>query len=157
MPSLPLSPGTGSLGPASRYPGRGSYAPEMLTDDDRELLGAPQFAVIATLMPDGSPHTSTVWVDSDGDDVLVNTSEGRVKPANVRRDPRVALPVWDRDDPYRQVIVRGRVVELTHEGAEDHIDELSRRYTGRFPYPWRSEGEQRVILRIRPDAVIRPD
>jgi PPOX class probable F420-dependent enzyme len=129
----------------------------MLTDEDRELLGAPQFAVIATLMPDGSPQTSTVWVDTDGDDVLVNTSEGRVKPANVRRDPRVALTVWDRDDPYRQVIVRGRVVELTHEGAEDHIDELSRRYTGRFPYPWRSEGEQRVILRIRPDAVIRPD
>jgi PPOX class probable F420-dependent enzyme len=129
----------------------------MLTDDDRELLGAPQFAVIATLMPDGSPQTSTVWVDSDVDDVLVNTSEGRVKPANVRRDPRVALTVWDRDDPYRQVIVRGRVVELTHEGAEDHIDELSRRYTGRFPYPWRSEGERRVILRIRPDAVIRPD
>jgi PPOX class probable F420-dependent enzyme len=129
----------------------------MLTDDDRELLGAPQFAVIATLMPDGSPQTSTVWVDTDGDHVLVNTSEGRVKPANVRRDPRVALTVWDREDPYRQVIVRGRVVELTHEGAEDHIDELSRRYTGRFPYPWRSEGEQRVILRIRPDAVIRPD
>jgi PPOX class probable F420-dependent enzyme len=113
--------------------------------------------VIATLMPDGSPQTSTVWVDTDGDHVLVNTSEGRVKPANVRRDPRVALTVWDREDPYRQVIVRGRVVELTHEGAEDHIDELSRRYTGRFPYPWRSEGEQRVILRIRPDAVIRPD
>jgi PPOX class probable F420-dependent enzyme len=129
----------------------------MLTDEDRELLGAPQFAVIATLMPDGSPQTSTVWVDTDGDDVLVNTSEGRVKPANVRRDPRVALTVWDRDDPYRQVIVRGRVVELTHEGAEEHIDELSRRYTGRFPYPWRSEGERRVILRIRPDAVIRPD
>jgi PPOX class probable F420-dependent enzyme len=129
----------------------------MLTDDDRELLGAPQFAVIATLMRDGSPQTSTVWVDTDGDHVLVNTSEGRVKPANVRRDPRVALTVWDREDPYRQVIVRGRVVELTHEGAEDHIDELSRRYTGRFPYPWRSEGEQRVILRIRPDAVIRPD
>jgi PPOX class probable F420-dependent enzyme len=129
----------------------------MLTDDDRELLGAPQFAVIATLMADGSPQTSTVWVDTDGDDVLVNTAEGRVKPANVRRDPRVALTVWDRDDPYRQVIVRGRVVELTHEGAEDHIDELSRRYTGRFPYPWRSEGERRVILRIRPDAVIRPE
>jgi PPOX class probable F420-dependent enzyme len=129
----------------------------MLTEDDRELLGAPQFAVMATLMPDGSPQTSTVWVDTDGDDVLVNTAEGRVKPANVRHDPRVALTVWDRDDPYRQVIVRGRVVELTHEGAEDHIDELSRRYTGRFPYPWRSEGERRVILRIRPDAVIRPD
>jgi PPOX class probable F420-dependent enzyme len=129
----------------------------MLTDDDRRLLDAPNFAVIATLMPDGSPQSSTVWVDTDGDDVLVNTAEGRVKPANVRRDPRVAVTAWDRDDPYQQVIVRGRVIELTHEGAEDHIDELSRRYTGRFPYPWRSEGEQRVILRIRPDAVIRPD
>jgi PPOX class probable F420-dependent enzyme len=129
----------------------------MLTDEDRRLLNAPYFAVIATLMRDGSPQTSTVWVDTDGDDVLVNTAEGRVKPANVRRDPRVALTVWDRDDPYRQVIIRGRVIELTHDGAEDHIDELSRSYTGRFPYPWRSEGEQRVILRIRPDAVIHPD
>ena len=129
----------------------------MLTDDDRRLLGAPQFAVLATLMPDGSPQASTVWVDTDGDDVLVNTAEGRVKPANVRRDPRVALTVWDRDDPYRQLIIRGRVSELTHDGAEDHIDELSRRYTGRFPYPWRSEGEARVILRIRPDTVIHPN
>ena len=129
----------------------------MLTEDDRPLLGAPQFAVLATLMPDGSPQASTVWVDTDGDDVLVNTAEGRVKPANVRRDPRVALTVWDRDDPYRQLIIRGRVSELTHDGAEDHIDELSRRYTGRFPYPWRSEGEARVILRIRPDTVIHPE
>jgi PPOX class probable F420-dependent enzyme len=129
----------------------------VLTDDDRRLLGAPHFAVIATLMPDGSPHASTVWIDTDGDDVLVNTAEGRVKATNVRRDPRVAITVWDPDDPYRQVIIRGRVTELTHEGAEDHIDELSRRYTGRFPYPWRDEGERRVILRIRPAAVIHPD
>jgi len=129
----------------------------MLTDDDRRLLGAPQFAVLATVMSDGSPQASTVWVDTDGDDVLVNTAEGRVKPANVRRDPRVALTVWDRDDPYRQVIIRGRVSELTRDGAEDHIDELSRRYTGRFPYPWRSEGEARVILRIHPETVIHPE
>ena len=129
----------------------------MLTDDDRRLLGAPQFAVLATVMPDGSPQASTVWVDTDGDDVLVNTAEGRVKPANVRRDPRVALTVWDRDNPYRQVIIRGRVSELTRDGAEDHIDELSRRYTGRFPYPWRSEGEARVILRIHPETVIHPE
>jgi PPOX class probable F420-dependent enzyme len=71
----------------------------VLTDDDRRLLGAPHFAVIATLMPDGSPHASTVWIDTDGDDVLVNTAEGRVKPTNVRRDPRVAITVWDPDDP----------------------------------------------------------
>jgi len=129
----------------------------MLTDADRRLLGPPQFAVLTTLMPDGSPQASTVWVDTDGDDVLVNTAEGRVKPANVRRDPRVAVTVWDRDDPYRQVLIRGQVTEITHQGAEDHIDELSRRYTGTFPYPWRSDGEVRVILRIRPETVTRPD
>jgi PPOX class probable F420-dependent enzyme len=129
----------------------------VLTDDDRRLLAAPHFAVLATLMPDGSPQTSTVWIDTDGVHVLVNTAEGRVKPANVRRDPRVSVTAYDADDPYRQVIVRGRVVEITHDGAEDHIDELSRRYTGRFPYPWRSEGERRVILRILPDSVIHPD
>lgn len=124
-----------------------------LTDRTRRFLEAANFASIATAMADGAPHVSTVWVDVDGDDVLVNTAEGRVKTENVRRDPRVAISLFDQDDPYEQVVVHGRVVEVTSEGADEHIDRLARKYLGLEAYPWRSDGERRVILRIRPDRV----
>ena len=125
----------------------------MLTDDDRRLLGAPHFAVIATLMPDGSPHTSTVWVDTDGDDILVNTAEGRVKPVNVRRDPRVSLSVVDPENPYRYVEIRGRVVDITQEGADESINQLAKKYLGVDQYPYRQPGEVRVIYRVKPEHV----
>jgi PPOX class probable F420-dependent enzyme len=127
----------------------------MLTDEDRAMLRAPNFAVLSTLMPDGSPQASIVWITTDGDDILVDTAEGRAKPRNVRLDPRVVVTAWDRDDPYEQLIVRGRVIEVTHDGAEDAIDELSRSYTGTFPYPWRAPGEKRVLLRIRAESIVR--
>lgn len=118
-----------------------------LTSRQRRLLQAPHIAHLATLMPDGSPQVTPVWVDNDGAFVLVNTAKGRVKHQNVLRDPRVALSATDRDDPYTKVLVRGRVAEVTPEGAPGHIHALARRYLG-HDYPYRTD--DRVLLRIRP-------
>jgi PPOX class probable F420-dependent enzyme len=126
----------------------------MLSDRDRRIMEGPNFASVATVMPDGSPHVSTIWIDLDGDDVVVfNTSEGRVKIANLRRDPRVAISVFDQNDPYEQVVVHGTVVDLTHDGAREHIDRLAKKYLGLDEYPWLEPGEQRVIVRVRPDHI----
>jgi PPOX class probable F420-dependent enzyme len=126
----------------------------MLSERDRRILAAPNFASLATVMPDGAPHVSTVWLDVDGDEVLVNTGEGLVKTENVRRDARVAISVFDQqDDPYEQVVIRGTVVDITPEGADEHIDRLANKYLGVDSYPWREPGEQRLILRIRIDRV----
>jgi PPOX class probable F420-dependent enzyme len=125
----------------------------MLSDRDRRIMEGPNFASVATVMPDGSPHVSTIWIDVDGDDVVFNTSEGRVKTANLRRDPRVAISVFDQNDPYEQVVVHGTVVDLTHDGAREHIDRLAKKYLGLDEYPWLEPGEQRVIVRVRPDHI----
>ncbi|HET9248431.1 MAG TPA: PPOX class F420-dependent oxidoreductase [Actinomycetota bacterium] len=125
----------------------------MLSDRDRRIIDAPNFASVATLMPDGSPQVSTIWIDRDGDDVLFNTAERRVKTDNLRRDGRVAISVFDQEDHDEQVIVRGTVVDMTTEGADDHIDFLAKKYLGADTYPFRDPDEQRVIVRVRPDHV----
>ncbi len=125
----------------------------MFTESQRALFAGKNFAHIATLMPDGSPQVTPVWVTLDGDDVIVNSAEGRVKTENVRRDPRVAISVLSSTDPYEYATVRGRVVEMTHDGADGSIDGLALKYLGVDSYPYRDPSEQRVILRIRPDSV----
>lgn len=125
----------------------------MLSERDRRIIEAPNFASVATLMPNGSPQVSTIWIDLDGDDVLFNSAEGRVKTDNIRRDTRVAISVFDLADPYEQVVLRGTVVDMTHEGADDHIDFLAKKYIGADSYPWRDPGEQRVVVRVRVDHV----
>ena len=117
----------------------------------REILRKQSFANLATLMPDGAPQVTPVWVDVDEDDILINTAEGRLKARNMREDPRVALSVPDPDDPYRALIVRGRVVEMTDEGADEHIDALAKKYLGEDRYPFRQPGEERVKVRIEPE------
>ena len=121
----------------------------MLSERDRRILEAPNFASVATVMPDGSPHVSTIWIDVDGDDVLFNTSEGRVKTFNIRRDPRVSISAFDQGDPYEQVVINGTVVDITRDGAREHIDRLAKKYLGLDEYPWLEPGEQRVIVRVR--------
>jgi len=128
--------------------------PIALPEGVKKLFQEPNFAHIATLMPDGSPQVTAVWVDIEGDRILVNTAEGRAKPRNVRRDPRVAISIAKQDNPYSSAFVRGRVVEITHDGAEAHIDKLTKKYIGQDRYPWRGPGEQRVILVIEPERVI---
>lgn len=119
----------------------------------RDLLEKPNFGHLATLMPDGSPQVTPVWVDIEGDTILFNTAEGRVKTRNLDRDGRVAISVADQHNPYRYIQVRGRVVSRTHDGADAHIDRLAKKYLGQDRYPFRQPGEQRVIFRIQPEHV----
>ena len=125
-----------------------------LTGGVRRLLEEPNFGALATVMPDGSPQVTTVWVDTDGRHVLVNTAEGRQKPRNIRRDNRVALSIFDRQNPYAQATVRGKIVDILAEGADAHIDKLAKRYLGKDTYPFRRPGEQRLILKIEPERIV---
>jgi PPOX class probable F420-dependent enzyme len=127
--------------------------PNTLPESVRKLIDEPNFAHIATLMPDGSPQVTAVWVDYDGRHVLINTAEGRQKPRNLRRDDRVAISIVDQKNPYLWVTIRGRAVELTHEGADAHIDKMAKKYLGQDSYPFRTPSEQRLIVKIEPDHV----
>ncbi len=119
----------------------------------QHLLGGKNFAHVATVMEDGSPQVSPVWVDSEDGLVIFNTAEGRLKPKNLRRDPRVAISITNPENPYESLLIRGRAVELTHEGADAHIDALANRYMGVDEYPMRQPGEERVIVKIEPERV----
>lgn len=119
-----------------------------------DLFEKATFAHIATLWPTGAPHVTPVWIDydPDADRLLVNTERGRRKEKNVQTDPRVGVSMIDPDNPYRMLSVTGEVVEITTDGARDHIDALAKRYLGADGYPNPIETE-RVILSISPDDV----
>jgi PPOX class probable F420-dependent enzyme len=130
---------------------------EGLSQGGVKLLQEKQLAIIATVMADGSPHTTPVWVDvePDGSHILINTVASHLKMINVNRDPRVAVTVVDSQNPWRCVIIRGTVVEKrgAGQGATEHIHMLARKYLGRDQYPL-LENEARVILRIKPTHVV---
>jgi PPOX class probable F420-dependent enzyme len=113
-----------------------------------DLFAKKAFGAFTTLMPDGSPQTTPVWVDYHDGEIWVNSAVGRQKDKNVRRDPRVAIAVIDPDNPYRYVEVRGRVREITQDGADAHIDAMARKYLGQDKYPYAQPGEQRVLYKI---------
>ena len=117
-----------------------------------ELLQGKNFATIATLMPDGSPQASVIWVDTDGEHIIFNTEDARIKPRNMRRDPRVAIAVHSAEDPYKQAMIRGRVVEITQKDAEAHVDRMAKKYLGVDKYPG-PPGETRLIVKILPERV----
>lgn len=125
-----------------------------LTEDQIALLREKALAHVATVMPDGSPQVTPVWVDTDGEAVLFNTAVGRVKYRNLSRDPRIAISVADRKDDYRTVVIRGRA-EINEEGADDHIDRLAKKYLGADQYPFRRNGERRVTVRVLPEQILR--
>jgi len=114
----------------------------------KTLLSGKNFATIATLMKDGSPSASIIWVDTDGEHVIFNTAEGRLKPKHMRRDGRVALAIYNAENPYQQVMIRGKVVAMDHAGADAHIDKLAKKYLGLDAYPFRQPGEKRIIVKI---------
>jgi PPOX class probable F420-dependent enzyme len=129
-----------------------------LTGKVRAALEQPQFWHLATINPDGSPQSTTVWVDVRGDKILVNTALGRKKPRNLTRDPRVALSWSDPDNHTHSIAIQGRVVDW-YEGdqAEADIDSLAKQYIGADVYPWRSPGEQRISFLIEPTHVLHMD
>jgi PPOX class probable F420-dependent enzyme len=116
-----------------------------------DIFQKKTFAQLATLMADGSPHVAPVWIDYDGQHILVNTAKGRVKDRNMRRDPRVAMDLLDPDNPYRHISIRGRVVDITEKGADEHIDKMAKKYIGQDRYPHRTAGEVRVLFKIEPE------
>jgi PPOX class probable F420-dependent enzyme len=126
---------------------------EIIPEKYLDLFKKPAFAHLATLMRDGSPQVTPVWVDYDGKYVRVNSALGRVKDKNMRRDPRVSLAIQDSDNPYRYVEIRGKVVEITQNGADDHINKLSQKYLGKPLYPYRKPGEVRVTYKIEPQKI----
>ena len=125
--------------------------PQAIPDKYHDLFQKRAFASLATLMPDGRPQVTPVWCDFDGEHVIFNSAKGRQKDRNVRRDPRVALALIDPDNPYRYLELRGRVVEITEQGADEHIDKMAKKYLGVDEYPYRQEGEIRVLYKIRPE------
>ena len=121
-----------------------------LSQEAQKLIDESHLAHIVTLMKDGAPQVSPVWVDHDGTHILINTAEGRQKPRNMRRDPRVAVSIVDHKNSSRYLLARGKVVEITTEGAWDHIGKLSEKYTGSSDYP-RQEGQVRLIIKMLPE------
>ena len=124
-----------------------------LSPEVRDFLATRCYVHLATLMADGSPQVSPVWAETDGDLIVVNSAAGRVKDRNIKRDARVALSATHPDDPFRALMIRGRVVKVTEEGAEDGIDRLARKYIGGERYEWRRPGEVRVAYYIQPETV----
>lgn len=126
-----------------------------LSDADLEILHGNNFAHVATIRPDGSPHVTVTWIDAADGHVLVNSAVGRVKDRYLRRDPRVAVTVHEQTNPYRWLRVDGAVAEfVTGDVAERHIDVLNRKYNDGEPWEY-VPGQQRVLYRIRPDRVLR--
>jgi PPOX class probable F420-dependent enzyme len=118
-----------------------------------DLFDKKAFANLATLMPDGTPQVTPVWVDFDGSHVLVNSARGRQKDKNMKHNPAVSLALSDPENPYRYLEVRGRVTEITEEGASEHIDKMAKKYMGVDKYPGRQPGEVRVLYKIEPQHV----
>lgn len=115
---------------------------DLLDDKTKALL------YLATIMPDGSPQVTPVWFDTDGEYILVNTNEGRIKDRNMKARPQVAMVIQDPMDPYRYLGIRGEVVSHTTEGADEHINKLSLQYDNK---PWNYQnGQRRIIYRIKP-------
>jgi PPOX class probable F420-dependent enzyme len=124
-----------------------------IPDEAKPLFQGKNFAHVATLNSDGSPQVSAVWVGLDGDRITFNTAEGRVKTKNLQRDGRVAISITNEENPYENLIVQGKVVEMTHDGADADIDALAKRYIGADSYPFRQPGEERVLVKIEPEKV----
>ena len=127
--------------------------PQPISPGFRQLLQEPAFCQLATLMPDGSPQITQVWVETDGDHILINTIEGSQKEKNVRRDPRVAVNVVDPTNAWRIAMVRGRVVEVTTEGAVRQIDRLAKKYLDEDVYPFHRPDRVRTTIKIAPEKI----
>jgi PPOX class probable F420-dependent enzyme len=125
-----------------------------IPDSHQDLLTQKAaFAHLGTVMGDGSPQVTPVWVDWDGTHLLVNTAKGRLKDKNMRDRKQVALDVSDPENPYRYLGVQGEVVEVTEDGAADHIDKMAKKYLGKDKYPFAQPGEVRVLYKIKPTKV----
>jgi PPOX class probable F420-dependent enzyme len=123
-----------------------------LSPEQRKLFTDKNFVSVATIGKDGTPRNTVVWVDAEGDHIVINGAKSRGWLKNLKRNPNVALTIFDSAQPYRRVSVVGKAVEITEQGGEEHIDKLSQKYGGRL-YPAHEEGNPRTIVRIQPENV----
>ena len=118
----------------------------------RKIMQDKAYGHVVTFNADGKPQVTMVWVDVDGDEVLFNTADGRLKPRNLRRDPRVIISVQDRNDPQSYMVFHGKA-SVTEAGADAQIDKLAKRFLGVDKYPFRRPGEKRLIVRVKVDRI----
>lgn len=123
---------------------------QVIPEKYADLFEKKAFASLATVNSDGTPQVTPVWVDYDGTNVIVNSARGRRKDKNMTKNAAVSLSIMDPDNPYRYLEVRGRVAEITEDGADQHIDKMAKKYIDADKYPWRRPGEVRVIYKIEP-------
>ena len=121
-----------------------------IPDSHRDLLDGPVYVQMATYMKDGSIQVNPVWCSFDNEHILINSALGRVKDKNLRANPAITILAMDPENSYRWLEVRGTVDEITEENADQHIDDLADLYLNQRPYPFRQEGEVRVIYKIKP-------
>ena len=119
----------------------------------RDIFDKKTFCYVATVGKEGTPQITPVWCEFDGTHIVFNTARGRVKDKNLAKNPRVAVAAADPDNPYRYVQVRGRVAEITEQGADAHIDKMAKKYIGQDRYPWKKPDEVRMIVKILPERV----
>ena len=118
----------------------------------KKILQDKAYGHVITFNPDGKPQPTMVWMDVEGDEVLFNTAEGRVKPKNLRRDNRIIISVQDRNDPQSYMVFHGKA-SVTEAGADAQIDKLAKRFLGVDKYPFRRPGEKRLIVRVKVDRI----
>jgi PPOX class probable F420-dependent enzyme len=124
-----------------------------LSEKEAALFRGRNWGTVTTLRSDGSPHSTPVWIDTDGENVILNTAVGRAKERNLRRDPRVSIVVLPADDQQSGYVSVTGTAEITEDGAVEHIHKMAKKYIGRDEYPWLQPGEQRVIVKITPEKV----
>jgi len=124
-----------------------------LTEKAKKLMDGKNFAIVATLMPDGSPQAATVWVDRDGDTIVLNAAKSRQRTRNLRRDPRIAIAIFDMTNPYSTVSIRGKAVGITEKGGEEHIDKMNMKYNGSPKYPNHNPKDPRVLIRVEAKSI----
>jgi PPOX class probable F420-dependent enzyme len=118
----------------------------------KKMLEDKAYGHVITFDASGKPQVTMVWLDHDGDDIVFNTAEGRLKPKNLRRDPRVIISVQDRNDPQSYAVFHGKA-SISEAGADAHIDKLAKRFLGADKYPFRQPGEKRLMVRVKPDRI----
>ena len=124
---------------------------QLIPEKYRDLFNKKAFASLGTIMPSGEPQVTPVWIDIEGDHLLINSAKGRQKDRNLRRDPRVSIAIIDPENPYRYLEIRGRVSEITEQGGAAHLDKMAKKYLGVDKYPWSKPGDVRVIYKIQPE------
>jgi PPOX class probable F420-dependent enzyme len=118
----------------------------------KKIVQDKAYGHVITHNASGNPHVTMVWLDADGDQVVFNTAEGRIKPRNLRRDPRITISVQDRNDPQSYMVFHGKAT-VSEAGADEHIDKLAKRFLGADKYPFRRPGEKRLVVRIKVDRI----